>query len=845
MKKNFGILLWLLIAAPLAVPGCGGRNKFRPSHNKDAEKKDSASLSTMMDVLGSTKRDSMDSGIIAQAPSDNEPLKNESATPATTDTASRGTTEQKTADQGSTTKKTELVGAMPFLEGDETIEFNFENADLEQLVNQISSLFNVTFISDDAIAPASQGAKLVKGNKISFKTHHPLSRKEAWNFFITFLDLAGLAIVQEANPRFMRITSIDHARKSALQSYIGVPHDTLPDNDQIIRYVYFIENTAVETIKSIVDSLRSTASSLTVLQELKAFILTDKAYNIKSLMNIIKELDQVSMPQAMSVLKLRRVDATEVKKLYDSLMGTDEKSAAAARLFPQLRKQPNSQYFPENTRIIPEPRTNSLILLGPIDAIRRIESFVTEHIDTPLDQPYSPLFVLPLRYADATTIANIMNEVSQFGKNTEAGKTGGVRGGDKYMRPILFTPEPETNRLVIKGDYEDYLRAKEIINQLDAPQPQVAVEVLLLSLTASSLKQLGAVLRSRQPGTGTQLFGSQVKFQTTGLFNGTTQQGVVENDTGAGVLRLLGNLLNLVNFATPGSSVVSLGDALSVWGIVAALESVTTAQILANPFLVATNKTKAQVVLGEIYRATMGTVIGTAPQNVYGDIPARLEVHVTPQINSDGMIIMDLEILLQQFVGAANPNNIVRTEQKITTKTILADKEVLALGGMIQTEADNTMSKVPILGDIPIIGWLFKNRSQQDTKENLLILISAHIMKPDKEEALRSFTSDRSNEYRDTMEQMNVGLSGLRDPIDRWFFRTRQKDDVTNMQEFIFRNETNAQQENNEQKPTPVSTITMDTPAPTAKPEISVVQRTKKSLVQMIEQPPAGGAPCS
>ena len=94
-----------------------------------------------------------------------------------------------------------------------------------------------------------------------------------------------------------------------------------------------------------------------------------------------------------------------------------------------------------------EPRTNSLILLGPQDAIKRIEDFITQSVDVDLSQPYSPLHVLPFRYADAKTVADIMNKVTKFGATTEAGKSGGVRGGDKYIKPITFTPEPETNRI--------------------------------------------------------------------------------------------------------------------------------------------------------------------------------------------------------------------------------------------------------------------------------------------------------------------------------------------------------------------------------------------------------------
>ena len=103
----------------------------------------------------------------------------------------------------------------------------------------------------------------------------------------------------------------------------------------------------------------------------------------------------------------------EVKKLYDALMGGDDKNQA--RMFNQ-RKPSSASYFPENTKIIPEPRTNSLILLGPADAIKKIEEFITSSVDVDLSQPYSPLHIIQLQYADALNVANIMSEVTQFGK---------------------------------------------------------------------------------------------------------------------------------------------------------------------------------------------------------------------------------------------------------------------------------------------------------------------------------------------------------------------------------------------------------------------------------------------
>src|SRR5438128_6276426 len=133
---------------------------------------------------------------------------------------------------------------------------------------------------------------------------------------------------------------------------------------------------------AIVSPLRSSSSQgLVELKENKGFIITDKAYNIKTLMTIVKELDKVSIPESMSVLKLRNADAKQVQELYKELLPKEE---TGSRFF--TKKQPTSLFFPENTRIIADPRSNTLILLGPTNSIKKIEQFIMKYIDVELDQ---------------------------------------------------------------------------------------------------------------------------------------------------------------------------------------------------------------------------------------------------------------------------------------------------------------------------------------------------------------------------------------------------------------------------------------------------------------------------
>lgn len=668
----------------------------------------------------------------------------------------------------------------------DVIEFQFEDADLQNLVQQVSDLYGVTFIPDDAINPMSQNGKAVKGNKISFRTEKPLSKKQAWHLFQTFLDVAGLALVPLADPSTFRIVKTEAARKAAIPAFIGVKAETLPDSDQMVRYLYFVQNTSVKMLEPIINELRSPASAgLISLQEMNAFILTDKAYNIKSLMNIINELDRVAMPQSMSVLKLKRSNASDVKAFYDSITKADDKNAAT-RLFP-ARKQPTALYFPENVRLIAEPRTNSLILLGAQDAIKKIEDFIITYVDTDIGKPYSPLRTYTLKYADANTIAAIMNELTQFGKDTPAGKTGGIRDGDKYMKNMSFTPELSTNRLIIRGDEEDYMKARDIIDILDEPQPQVAIEVLIISVTIGDTKNLGTQLRSAQPGIN-GLVGDNVKFQTSGSkMSSINGSGIVVDNNGTGVNRLLGNLITLATGAFAGNTLVTLGaDKFGIWGIFNVLQTVSNAQIVANPFLVATNKQQAKVSIGELRRVVSGTVSGaTGNIDSFTNDLATLSVDITPQINSDGMIVLDLDIHVDSFANQIDLSSATQNKKNIKTTTIVADREVLALGGLVKNQINQSTSKLPLLANIPVIGWLFKNRLKTQTKDNLLILISSRIIKPERSVHMTDFTQKRVDDYVSDRDVIKKSYEQL-DPVQRFFFNEKKNSSEDAMDNFLF-----------------------------------------------------------
>jgi general secretion pathway protein D len=664
-------------------------------------------------------------------------------------------------------------------EDEQSIELHLENADLSILVSQIAEIFGRKFLTDDMIDPLPADGRSVKGNKITFKTHHPLSKNEVWNIFLSLMEMAKFAVVPQEEFGVYRITSQDKAKHGPLNTFIGVSASALPENDELIRYVYFVENTNLDTLKPIIDSLRSPASDFLLLKSSRAFMLTDRAYNIRVLMKIVEELDKAIMPETLSVLKLRNADAKQVAELLQKLLPKDEGGRGGTK------RQPTALYFPENVRVIPDLRTNTLILLGSRDTVAKIEEFIKQHVDVTLDQPYAPFFVHQLKYADAETIAEIMNNVTQFGKDSDAGKTGGVRGNDQYLGPIFFVAEKETNRLIIKGHYEDYLRALEVIDKLDEAQPQIALEILVVSIAVTDRMSLGAQLRSKQPGPG--IFGTDVNFQTSGLF-GTSGLQLNTGSSGQplpGVDSILGNLINLVVGATPGNTIISLGrDAFGVWGILQILKTLTNVEVVANPFFTVTNKTPATVFLGEERRVVTAIVSGVETVQSQGKDQAKLEVNATPQINSDGKVLLQLHITDNDFTDTTDFTSGTKTIREIQTNIIMADGDIAAVGGVLRDQITMTMTKVPILGDLPFIGWFFRNQQKLILKNQLLVLIGVDIVGVNQKEKMRGVTNRHLAGYYGMLDSMESS-SNKKDPIHKAFFKEDKTEKL--IEELIFK----------------------------------------------------------
>lgn len=661
------------------------------------------------------------------------------------------TTEQKQTEQAGQPKPQGVV-QIPGLpaqqdDGPKEIFLNFENTELSGFINYMAEIKNLNIIPDAAL----------EGAKISLTIREPLSVDGAWNIFLTVLEMAGFSIIKIGE--VYKIMPKDKKLNQPLPAYINVPADSLPDSDETIRYVFFLTNLQATDIEGLLTSMLSTPNVVIAQKEVNGFIITDKSYNIKSAVKLIQELDQMGLPEDVTVLRLKNANAADVKTTLDALITKPEGNPLARLLGRQTES--TSTYFAPTTRVIAEERTNSLILLGKKDSTQRIIDFITKHIDNSLQAAESPLYIYELQYSDASQVADILTQVTTPPDSTAgqvASKYGAVRGGVKYFKGITFKVDKAGNRLVIScPDKQDWRLLKRTIKDLDKAQPQVAVETLIVVVSVTDNKELGGAIRNKKHGT----LGNTIDFQAaSSAIAGPALEQNVPVDTKP--ISLLGNMFSQLA-AAQGQTVLSFGKDTNVWAVFKALQSQVNTSVLSQPFVTIANKTEANVVVGSTIRV-VDSQSGTAQG--FKDAVANTNLKLVPQINPDGIIGLDITLTIDSFTDSSGDNI---TNKNLKTNVTVADGQVLVLGGFVQTTVQETKTKTPILGDIPIIGWFFKNQTRTLTKDYTFVFLSPTIVKPRQTPGIQLYTKMKLHKATDEIEDI-VETKRVMDPIHNWFF---------------------------------------------------------------------------
>jgi len=578
-----------------------------------------------------------------------------------------------------------LLWAAPLLA--QTITLNLKDADINALIGTVAEVTGRNFIVDPR----------VKG-KVTVISSRPMDSEEVYQVFLSILKVHGFAAV----PSGSVIKILPDV--SAKQDSISNATDQVPGRgDEMVTRVIQVDNVAAAQLVPILRPLVPQQGHLAAYPTTNVLIISDRAANVERLVSIIRRIDKVSDSE-IEVIRLEHASAAEVVRILNAISrarpGQGKTPAAAAQA------------------LVADERTNSVLLGGDRSNRLRLRAIIS-HLDTPLETEGNTK-VIYLKYAKAADLVEVLQGVGKTqGEEAKKGKAA-VASVDKQLD---IHADEATNALVITAPPSLMRSLEGVIRQLDIRRSQVLVDAIIAEVGENKARQLGIQWAVFDLSGDTAPVGG-TNFNNVGTNLVDIAQGVIDK-----------SLVGL----TPGLSfgIGKLGnDSVNFAAVLQALASDGDSNILSTPSLVTLDNEEAEIVVGQNVPFVTGsfTDTGTAGSSVNPfQTIQREDVGITlkikPQINEGDAVVMAIEQEVSSIANDAQASDLITNKRSIKTNVLAKDGQIVVLGGLIEDRIRESEQRVPLLGDLPLLGALFRAKSSNVEKANLMVFIHPVILR--------------------------------------------------------------------------------------------------------------------
>ncbi len=598
---------------------------------------------------------------------------------------------------------------------DVVTDFNFPDADIMDIAKTLGKLTGKSFILD----------KDVKG-RITIISNTPITVGDAWKAFLTALDMNGFALIPSG--KFIRIARTRDARDKQLKTYVG---DYSPDSDALITRVFPLKYLSSDEVARNFRSFMPANSRIIPYDQTNTVIVTDTGSNIAKLHKLLEILDVEGYDAGIEVISVKFASASDLAKLIDQLVpGTIPAPGGAGG----ARFARGGQFTARRTKeggiintIIADERTNTLIVHANgkgADQVRELVAKLDRRM--PVNQGGGKVHVVYLQFADAEQIATTLNNLSSQAAQNPATPHAGSGTGVNPVKASLFegairiAADKSTNALVITASQGDFETVRRVINKLDMPRDQVYAEVIIMEVSVGREFEFSANLIS--PAVGLALAPS----------GATALTPLITNDPSG----IKGFSLGL---KAGGTTPVNIGGrdftVSNVMGLVKAIQTTSNGNILATPQILTLDNVEATFESSENIPVPTVTAIQGSTSTGFTKEKVSLSVTIKPQINKlSNFVKLDIKTKMADISGRELPANVqgnalATIERSAQTSIVVADKDTAVLGGLTRDKIQDTVSKIPLLGDIPLLGWLFRSKKSEMQKLNLLVFITPQIIR--------------------------------------------------------------------------------------------------------------------
>lgn len=587
-----------------------------------------------------------------------------------------------------------LLASPVFAAGSKGVVLNFNEVDISTMVKFISDLTGKNFILDDR----------VKG-KISVYSPSKLSIEEAYNVFTSVLELKGFTVVQSG--KVAKIVPSASARQSGFKLLPAGAQ--APVNETYVAQVTKLEYITAQEALTFLQPMVSKDGHISAFGPGNLLLLVDSSLNIRKLHGLLQTIDTERSREGLEIIYLKNASAENTAKTVQQwLNGSDGRTGGQ----PAAGVPSASSGGGTTTSVMADQRLNALLIFGNETTKKAIRELV-EKLDVTAPEASSKVNVYYLENTDATEMAKVLDGVVK-GISAQTA-TAQPAAGAPQVSPfesgkVTITPDKASNSLVIMASTTDYNNLVQVIKKLDLRSKQVFVQVLIAEVTLDKSKEIGlqtGVLGAGSPSSNTTVAGMYDPLGTLGTL-GTA----------------------LTSLYTLGATSFTASP-INITAVLKALDKRGLLNILSTPNILTSDNKEAEINVGENVPFK-----GSATQSTYGTTESierkdiGINLKIKPQISEGDYVRMDINQEISAVKDSkGEASDLVTTKRSAKTSVVVKDKETVVIGGLIQDSEEETVNKVPLLGDIPLIGWAFKTKSKIHKKTNLMILLTPHIIK--------------------------------------------------------------------------------------------------------------------
>jgi len=585
------------------------------------------------------------------------------------------------------------MSAPSFAAGDHLI--TMQQADIRAFINDVSMVTGKTFIVD----PRVQG-------KVTISSEQSLSKGEVFEVFKDVMRVHGYTLVRTATGEY-RITLIQGAAQDAPFT------DGNGFNGRFATTVIKLSNTDAAEAARLIKPVMHSQGQLTANPGGNVLVITDFPENLRKAREIIKTMDVTD--SVMETIRLTNITAIDAEDALKALGGAKP-----------------------NYNVVSIPGSNSIILEGPYAVVAKLKPII-QSMDIGGASPRGAVSVMPLRFADGESIIELLNTL--------------LPAYQREGQPLpTVAYEPGSNTLVISASGETQVALEQIIRRLDVRRPQVLVEAIIVEISNTTAKELGVEFAiAGLNGNNVPLLSSNFSRAAPNIL------GVAAIAAGAQdgfTVEEQANLVNSLVGLDGGIAGLAGVDNNTLYSIVVnALETDEDSNILSTPFVTTLDNVPATFLVGQEIPVTTGESLGIGtttvnPFRTFERIDVGIKLEVLPQISEGDVIRLEIKQEVSSIAGAITSisSDFVTNKREIATTVLANDGEIIVLGGLLQDDEQIDVSKVPILGDIPVIGRAFQSKGKSRIKTNLMVFLRPKIIRNASD--ARPLTQDLLNKVR-------------------------------------------------------------------------------------------------